>query len=379
MKLLFLNTSGAWGGQEMFSGELFVKLREAGVDVRFVLRPGFPLEQFVRSAGHGDRILATAPSRRYLDRGLDRLLRTEYRAGRVDLVHSFVSAEISYATLAARFLGKRRPAFVHHLQMLPGHRRKDPFHRLAYAPLDRVLTITRQIGERVRELWPVRPERIRTIYYGLDLAYLDVDADRVAAARERWKLPSCGRCIGLVGQICTIKGQLEVFRAFRALAADFPDLSLVIAGTPVGDEPEYYAALLAEIEAAGLAPRVVLTGFCDDVPALLRSFEIFALGSYHEPFGRVVIESMAACCITIGTRAGGVPEIIDDGVDGILYEPRDVDGLTRKLREALTMTDEQRAAMHAAAREKVASRFGMDRFMHEMLAIYREVLLERRS
>lgn len=379
MKLLFLNTSGAWGGQEMFSGELFVKLREAGVDVRFALRPGFPLERFVRDAGHGDGILETAPSRRYFDRGFDRLLRAEYRAGRVDLVHTFVSSEISYATLAARFLGRRRPAFIHHLQMLPGHRRKDLFHRLAYAPLDRVLTITRQIADRVQQLWPVRPERIRTIYYGLDLSHLEVTEARVAAARERWKLPASGRCIGLVGQICTIKGQLEVFRAFRALAAEFPELTLVLAGTPVGDEPAYYETLLAEIDAAQLSQRVVLTGFCDDVPALLRSFEIFALGSYHEPFGRVVIESMAAGCVTIGTRAGGVPEIIDDGIDGILYAPRDVDGLVTCLRRALSMTAAERDALRGAAREKVAARFGMDRFMREMSAIYSEVLAERSS
>ncbi|MCB9905291.1 MAG: glycosyltransferase family 4 protein [Planctomycetes bacterium] len=379
MKLLFLNTSGAWGGQEMFSGELFVKLREKDVDVRFVLRPGFPLEKFLRAAGHGDRLLETAPKRRYFDRGLDRLLRAEYRAGRVDLVHTFVSAEISYATLAARFMGRARPGFVHHLQMLPGHRRKDLFHRLAYAPLDRVVTITQQIGDRVRELWPVRPERVWPLYYGLDLAYLEVDEARVAAARERWKLPTTGRCIGLVGQICTIKGQLEVFRAFRALADEHPDLSLVIAGTPVGDEPAYYDALLAEIESAQLSQRVVLTGFCDDVPALLRHFDVFALGSYHEPFGRVVIESMAAGCTTIGTRAGGVPEIIDDGVDGMLYEARDVAGLTDALRRALSMTESERAAMQAAAREKVATRFGMDRFMREMLATYREVLEERRA
>ena len=121
----------------------------------------------------------------------------------------------------------------------------------------------------------------------------------------------------------------------------------------------------------------MLTGFCDDVPALLPSIDVFALGSYHEPFGRVVIESMAAGCITIGTRAGGVPEIIDDGVDGVLYEARDVDGLVACLRRVLSLSSAERDALRAAAREKVRTRFGMNRFMQEMLATYREVLAER--
>ena len=377
MKLLFLNTSGAWGGQEMFSGELFVMLREAGVDVRFVLRPGYPLEQFVRDAGYGDSILPAAPTRKYWDRSLDRILRREFRAGSVDLVHTFVSAEISYPTLAARFLGRRRPRVVHHLQMLPGHSRKDPFHRLAYAKLDRVLCITRQIADRVRTYWPVPAKRVQTIYYGLDLSHLDVSDARVAGARERWGLATSGPRIGLVGQICAIKGQLEVFRAFRAIAADFPDTSLVFAGTPVYAEEAYYEQLLAEIAESGLGERVQLLGFCDEVPALIRNFDVFALGSHHEPFGRVVIEAMAAGCITIGTRAGGVPEIIDDGRDGLLYEARDVAGLEACLRRALTMDEAERAAMREAAAHKVSTRFGMDRFMDELLAVYREVLGER--
>jgi len=379
MKLLFLNTSGAWGGQEMFSGELFVMLCKAGVDVRFVLRPGYPLEQFVRDAGHGDRILLAEPSRKYFDRALDRLLRDEYRSGRVELVHTFVSAEISYVTLARRFLGRKKPRVVHHLQMLPGHARKDPFHRLAYAGLDCVVCITQQIAERVRRLWPVPADRVQTIYYGLDLSHLDVTEERVAAARKRWSLAATGRRIGLVGQICAIKGQLEVFRAFRAIAADFDDVTLVFAGTPVYAEEAYYEQLLSEIEQSGLADRVQLLGFCDEVPALIRNFDIFALGSHHEPFGRVVIESMAAGCLTIGTNAGGVPEIIDDGVDGLLYEARDVTGLESGLRRALTMSREEREQLRATATEKVSSRFGMDRFMTEILDLYRTVIGEGRK
>ncbi len=374
MKLLFFNTSGAWGGQEMFSGELFCMLRDAGVDVRFALRPGWPLEQHLVDAGHGDRVVPVSPTRRYWDRATDRVLRAEYRSGRVDLVHCFVSSDVPYATLAARFLGRARPRFVHHLQMLPGHSRKDPFHRLTYRPLDRVVAITRQIADRVRELWPVRADRVRTIYYGLDLP--PVDAARVDAVRARYGLAASGPRVGLVGQICAIKGQLEVFRAFARVAPDHPGATLVFAGTPVGTEMDYDAALRREVEASGIADRVVFTGFCDEVPALLANLDVFALGSYHEPFGRVVIEAMAAGCVTIGTRAGGVPEIVDDGVDGLLYEPRDVDGLEARLRAALAMSAEDRAALVAAAREKVATRFGMARFLDEMRGLYDEVLAE---
>jgi glycosyltransferase involved in cell wall biosynthesis len=239
-----------------------------------------------------------------------------------------------------------------------------------------VITITHQIEERVRELWPVRPERVETIYYGLDLAHLDVPADRIAAAREQWQLAPAGRRIGLVGQICAIKGQLEVFRAFRAIAPDFDDVSLVFAGTPVYGEEAYYAQLQTEIAESGLAERVRLIGFCDQVPALLRNIDIFALGSHHEPFGRVVIEALAAGCITIGTNAGGVPEIIDDGRDGLLYEARDVAGLEAVLRRALQMSAEECAAMRAAAAEKVSTKFGMDRFMQELQRTYAAVLAE---
>lgn len=376
---MFFNTSYAWGGLEMFSAELFDLLRASDWDVRFVCRPNTSIDNFLRARGHGDRLIAVNPKRRYLDLSTDGVLRREFRGTGVDIVHTFASGDIPYVAIAMRLLGDRRPSLVHHLQMLPGHSRKDPFHRLTYSALDRVVAITQQIADRARALWPIAPERVVPIYYGLDLAHQDVSDESVHAARERFGLADHGPRIGLVGQVCPIKGQLEVFRAFARVAHEFPNTSLVLAGAAVSTEPGYEAALRAEIQAAGLADRVVLTGFCDAVPALLRSFDVFVLGSHEEPFGRVVIEAMSAGCVTIGTRAGGVPEIIEHGVDGFMYAPRDVNGLTDTLRTALSMPQDDSQRMIDSARKKVADRFGMDRFLREMTNLYEELAAEARA
>jgi len=374
MKLLFLNTCDAWGGLEMFSGELFDLLRRADVDVRFVLREGTRLESFLEERGHGERLVRTNPAGRYFDRATYSAVRGLVRDDGVDLIHTFKSSDIAFATLPTRFLGKRKPKVLHHLQMLPGHSRKDPLHRVIYGGLSAVATITRQIEDRVRELWPVPASAVRTIYYGLDFGHLEQDEAAIRAARERWGIPEGRRVLGIVGQVCEIKGQRFVLEAFHALRAEHPDLFLVIAGAPVETELDYQRGIDAYIAEHDLADHVRMTGFCDQIPAVMPNFDLFVLGSRQEPFGRVVIEAMVAGCTTVASRAGGVPEIVTDGEDGLLYEPRDAGDLERALRQALAMSDAERSTMRDRARETVLERFSMDRFQAEMIQIYEDVL-----
>jgi glycosyltransferase involved in cell wall biosynthesis len=138
--------------------------------------------------------------------------------------------------------------------------------------------------------------------------------------------------VGVVGRLAPWKGQ-DVF--LRAFAEAFPDgtARAVLVGAALFGEGDYEMALKALAEDLGIADRVEFSGFREDVSAELAALDALVHSStVPEPFGRVVVEGMAAGLPVVAAGAGGPTEIICDGSDGLLYQPGDVAALAAALR-----------------------------------------------
>lgn len=179
-------------------------------------------------------------------------------------------------------------------------------------------------------------DKTRVVRNGVDLA-----AVRAAEPERRARPYVLG-----IGRLVPQKGFDVLIAAFAQVAAEHPELDLLIAG-----EGTEHSALAAQVAATGLGRRIELVG---GVPAS-RAFELFAgaagfvLPSRHEPQGIVVIEAMAAGAPVVATRVGGVPETVRDGVNGLLTEV-DADALAKSLRMLL---DDPAAAAKRAAQASV--------------------------
>lgn len=140
-----------------------------------------------------------------------------------------------------------------------------------------------------------------------------------------------GLVVGMVGRFAPWKGQLIVIRAFAA--ADLPKSRLILIGSPMFGEDAYSDAVLEEIRALGLEDRVEVRGFVDDVLGALPEMDVLVHASLSpEPFGQVIVEGLAVGIPVVATRGGGPSEILTHEVDGLLYEPGDVEELTGLLR-----------------------------------------------
>jgi glycosyltransferase involved in cell wall biosynthesis len=135
-----------------------------------------------------------------------------------------------------------------------------------------------------------------------------------------------------MGRLVKKKGFDLLIRAFAEIAPEFLHVELLIAAD--GEERAALAQLIAEL---GLRERVRLLGFADreTTIALFWGCEFFALSSRLEPFGIVVLEAMAAHKAVLATKSGGVVDLVEDGVNGLLVEPN-VEALTRGLRQMLS-------------------------------------------
>ena len=148
----------------------------------------------------------------------------------------------------------------------------------------------------------------------------------------------------------------------------------------VGGSAEVGAAegqlIRSNVAAAGLTESLLGPLDADAVRARLSSADIFVLPSYLEGQPLAVLEAMAAGLAVVATNVGANPDVIRDGVDGLLVEPGDVGGLADALTRLLT-DPPLRSQLGAAARARVEERHDLRRLGQEMEAVYHEALVRR--
>jgi glycosyltransferase involved in cell wall biosynthesis len=178
--------------------------------------------------------------------------------------------------------------------------------------------------------------------------------------------------VGMLGRITPWKGQ-DVF--LEAFAQAFPagDVHARIIGNALFGETDYEQELHAQAARLGIADRVEFTGFRTDVDAELRRLDVLVHASVlPDPLPGVVLEGMGMGLPVVAADAGGNPEHVVDGVNGLLHVPGDVADLARALRRAAgPLTD--RAALGRAARES-AHRYAPETVVEQILEFYAAVL-----
>lgn len=282
-------------------------------------------------------------------------LRRLIRQGRFALVHAHLPPAELYTRLA--LLGIRPRA----LPMLISKHNDCPFHRL---PGERamgkwvaqrawkIVAISKAVHEYMVGPAALPPGKVETIYYGIDASpFAEVAPEDVAVLRSEWGAGANTLVVGFAGRLVeqkSIHTLIEAFARFHRETAC--DAKLVIAG-----EGPLEAELRRVAEGLGLSDRVVWAGFREDVPAVMRAFDVFAITSVHEGFGLVLAEAMAAGKPVVATRAGAMPEIVVEGETGFLAapgQPAEVAAALARLRDG-----QLRSRLGAAGRDRVAALF----------------------
>ncbi|WP_250958210.1 glycosyltransferase family 4 protein [Rhizobium sp. CG5] len=171
--------------------------------------------------------------------------------------------------------------------------------------------------------------------------------------------------LGLVG---TRKGTYDLIEAFAKVHARHPDAKLIIGGN--GETERAQQA----IDGLKLRDVVTLAGWVDEQgkKVLLASSSIYVLPSYNEGLPVSVLEAMAAGLATITTRVGGIPELITDGVDGLLIDPGDIDGLAERI-SSLIADPHRRKELGDAGQKRIADAYSDQIILPRLHAIYEHV------
>jgi glycosyltransferase involved in cell wall biosynthesis len=206
--------------------------------------------------------------------------------------------------------------------------------------------------------------QVQTVHSGIDLQR----CDEVVPTTPLF--PVGTRIIGTVGHLAGHKGQRYLIAALPHLLQTHPRIGCVIAGT--GDLHEALAAQAAEL---GVADHVRFTGFRHDVLSLVQQFEIFVFPSIQEGLGTSILDAMALYKPVVATRAGGIPEVVQDGVTGLLVPPQNPGALADAIR-FLLQHPEQSKKFGSAGRQRVAQHFTAERMATQTLHVYQQLLNE---
>ncbi len=286
-----------------------------------------------------------------------------------DLVHSRNWAAFD-AILAARFA--RVPALIHGEH---GRDASDPnglngkrnlLRRLLAPLVNRFVTVSYDLRRWLVETVGVPARKILTIHNGVDTArFCDGGWE---TGRRALGLSQDRLVIGTVGRLDPVKDQAGLLRAFTRVQEKHPEVLLAI----VGDGPcrAELHALTAEL---GLSSRVRFLGERTDVPLLLKGMDLFVLPSIAEGISNTILEAMATGLPIVATRTGGNPELVEDGVTGMLAPVGDPQALAAALA-AYVNNPQLRALQGRAGRQRAVDEFGLERMTGKYRDLYLSLL-----
>jgi glycosyltransferase involved in cell wall biosynthesis len=284
-------------------------------------------------------------------------------------------AHLFHANLLAATVGRMAgtPVVIatrHSVEIGGGHRER--LNRLLRPLCDAVVTVSRQVYEVEIKRSGANPAKIVEIPSGVAVdTYVQVDRARVEQLSQTWHLLPRANLVGTVGRFEQPKGHIHLLEAMMRVHRQHPGTRALL----VGDGP-LRPPMEAKARELSLSETVTFTGIRRDVAEILALLDIFVLPSLWEGLPVAVLEAMAAGLPVVATRVGGVPEVVIDGVTGLLVPPRNPDALSEAILRLLQDPD-LRHRMGQAGRERVRERFSLEQMIRKTEALYERLLAEK--
>jgi len=221
---------------------------------------------------------------------------------------------------------------------------------------DAFVAMSRAIRAELQTAGVAAP-RIALLPHGIDTSdHRPATRAEQREIRGRLGLPESARIVCYTGRLLRGKGLDTLVEAFARVAGGDPTVHLLLVGSGEGQALSVESELVARVRDGGLQERVTFAGRVESVADHLRASDVFAFPSVYEALGISLIEAAACGLPAVGSRTGGIVDVIDEGETGLLVEPGDASGLAEALR-VLLADEDLRTRMGRQAARVAASRF----------------------
>lgn len=222
-------------------------------------------------------------------------------------------------------------------------------------------------------------KKITTVYDPVDVGAFDKCRSLRSHIRKNIGLTNQDIAVGIFGRIIPWKGQMEfIYSVINAMRKN-ANIKAVIVGDVSDGTPDYLSKIKDIINQSEYKNNIIFAGYQENVEGYYLAMDIVVHASIEpEPYGMVVPEAMAAEKPVIATNAGGPPEVITHGVDGLLVEPGDIDGMSAAILE-LAGDPGKRRKMGANGYKKVKAQFTIAHIASQVEKIYQNILSKPRT
>jgi glycosyltransferase involved in cell wall biosynthesis len=357
---LHVDTARTWRGGQNQVLITAMGLRSLGHRTMIVAHSEGVLKE---RAAEGLDVIELAP-RSEMDLGAAWRLSRLLKRLRPEIVHAHDPHAVAMSALALSMSTLSSPPPLIASRRVDFHIRRNTLSRWKYRQVDLFICAS----EAIRQMLVsdgIAQERTVTVHEGIDIDH--VRAAPKAKVHEEFWLPHDAPVVGNVAALVPHKGQRYLIDAAPLVLRHVPDARFIIAG-----DGELRPQLERQIKEHRLEKHVFLAGFRPDVLSLHRAFDVFVMSSVTEGLGTSLLDAMAWGKPIVGTTAGGIPEVVEHGVTGLLVPPRDPEALAKGIVAFLKDPD-MRQRFGAAAFARVRERFSAERMVQDTLRVYQRV------
>jgi glycosyltransferase involved in cell wall biosynthesis len=233
---------------------------------------------------------------------------------------------------------------------------------------DHVVTVTKAAA-LVLQASGIPQQRMRVISSGVDTEWFSQSNHR--DGRACWGISPDSLVIGCLANVLAIKGQDLLIEAFSKVTRAFPAACCLFVGREDGSP--YGLEVRARVSRLGLSDKIHFAGFQSDVRLCLSAMDCVALTSRSEGLPIALLEAMAMGKPVVATRVGGIPEVVEDGVTGLLVPPDNPDSIAGAL-QALLGDPARRQQMGRAGRRRVLEQFDLNSSVEAFQQLYEHLL-----
>jgi len=364
MKILHVDTEKSWRGGQQQAVYLYEAMIKKGIDSGFVCPKKTKTYQYLREKNLPVYPLSFLGEWDFIHGiSLAKLAKkNQYR-----ILHLHSGHALSWGLWAKLFLPSLKLIAVRRVDFSIN---KNPFSRIKYnnSLLDMIVAISNNI-QQVLKTDGIPEEKISIIHSGIDLKkYHNVEVP--FDFRRKWHIPEDAIIIGTIAAFVGHKDYPTLIQAASIVVKQCPEAYFIAVGSG-----ELYKHIRTLAEQSGLAKNFVFTGFQKEVGVFLKSFDIFVISSKLEGLGTSVLDAQAAGIPVIGTRAGGIPEMIENEINGLLVYPQCPERMAEAIIRLVSDKD-LREKLSKKSLETV-QKFSIENTVEKNIALYKELSIER--
>jgi glycosyltransferase involved in cell wall biosynthesis len=361
IKVLHIDSEKGWRGGQQQAVYLFEGLLKRGIESVFVCRPGSKLSEYFKNKALP---FLEVPMRGELDIFSAFRIANYARKKGFGIFHLHSAHAHSIGLMAKLFYPKVKLIGVRRVDFKI---KNNIFSRIKYRTslINRIVCISEEI-KRVMLKCGINEDKLTVIRSGVDINKFDkIEPD--VSFRENYGIPKDYTIIGTVAALTGHKDYPNLLKAASEVLKKIQNVTFVAVGD--GKNENEIKKLHSELK---LGEKFIFAGYQKKIGKYLKAFDIFVLASKKEGLGTSVLDALSIGIPVIATNAGGIPEMIENGVNGILVSKQNPDELAKAILELIN--NPERMSMIGKNGKETVSKFSIDNTVEKNIELYKKLL-----